>query len=237
MSNKIDDFLNILNSETSTNIQVNTSTTDNLTIHPLTFKQQKELITSGVNGLEGVMTFVKSLNDIILSNSGTDKLKIYDRIPIALALRKALSDKKLVSGDVEVGIDEVISKFKKFDLDETEVIDCGDYQIHLRIPTLKEENKILVSCIDDLKSNTDLSKNISLILTHEIPKFIEKISFGSKNVIFDSLTNVERKKLMDRLPAKVTNSISEFIVKVREYDDQLLTVNETTFAIDSTFFS
>lgn len=237
MSNKIDDFLNILNSETSNNILVNTSTTDGLTIQPLTFKQQKELITTGVNGLEGVMSFIKSLNEIILSNSGTDKLKIYDRIPIALALRKSLSDKKLVDGEVEVGIDEVIANFKKFDLDDTEIVDGGEYEIHLRIPTLKQENKVLAVCIEDLKTNSDLGKNISLIITHEVPKFIDKITFGSKTVTFDELTNMEKKKLIDKLPAKVTNKISDFIIKVREYDEQLLTVNDVTFSIDSSFFS
>lgn len=237
MANKIDDFLNILNDEHSDNILVSTTTVDNLNIKPLTFKQQKELITSGVNGLEGVMSFVKSLNEVILSNTGTDNLKIYDRIPIALALRKSLSDEKLVSGEVEVEVQEVISKFKKFDLNEEEIVDCGEYQIHLRIPTLKEENKILTSCIEDLKNNSDLGKNVSVILSYEIPKFISKVTFGSKTVVFDTLSNSERKKLIDKLPAKVTNKISDFIVKIREYDEQLLTVNDTTFTIDSSFFS
>lgn len=237
MSNKIDDFLSVLNSETSSNIQVTTTTEDNLIIHPLTFKQQKELITSGVNGLEGVMSFIKSLNEIILSNAGTDKLKIYDRIPIALALRKSLTDNKLVSEEVEVEVSELISKFKKFELSDTEIVDCGEYQIHLRVPTLKEENKILVNCIEDLKADNTLGKNISLILSYEIPKFIEKITFGPKTVAFDTLGNSDRKKLIDKLPAKVTNKISDFIIQIRDYDEQLLTINGVTFSIDSTFFS
>jgi len=236
--NQLQDFLDILDKCEDKSLKVNVSSKDHVLVSPLSFKQQKTLITTGLDGITGVMVFVKNLNDIILNNSDDENLKIYDRIPIALALRKKLSDKKIEKDEIKIDVDDLINQFKKFDLDETRQIELDGYSVNLRIPTLKQENKSLSICIEDLKKmdSDNIGKNVALILSYELPKFIDSIMFGDNVIKFDDIPNSEKIKIMDKLPANVTNNITEFILKVREYDESLLTWSGITVDIDSSFF-
>jgi hypothetical protein len=82
----------------------------------------------------------------------------------------------------------------------------------------------------------DISKNVSLIMSYELPKFIESITFGTETLIFKDLTMNERSKIIDNLPADVTANISNFISIVRQYEEDIMTVDGITVDIDSSFF-
>lgn len=238
MSDQLKNFLDVLDSGNKKFLTVPTTTNINVEILPLSFKQQKTLITTSLNGLVGVMSFIKNLNDVILTNSSEKNLKVYDRVPILLELRKDFSSKELEKDDVKINVQDLINQFKKFDGNETAKVDGIEYTVHLSIPTLIQENTILASCIEELKKidNDNIAKNFSLILSYEMPKFISKITFGKNIIKFDDLTISEKIKIIDKLPANVTNNIMEFIVKVREYDEHLLTYNGVTLDIDTSFF-
>lgn len=238
MKTNLQDFLDVLDSDDAKPLSVDISSKKKITIKPLSFKQQKALVTSGLDGISGVMSFIKNLNDIILFNSEETDLKIFDRVPIILALRKELSSKKLTQDEVEVDVDDLITQFKKIDTIKGDVVDGNGYTVQLRIPTLKQENKLIATCIEDMKKLDidNMGKNISTILSYEIPKFIESITFGDSVIEFDEISTSERVKIMDNLPANITNLITDYILKVRDYDEQLLTFNGTTIEIDSTFF-
>jgi hypothetical protein len=232
------EFLDILEKECGPKINVEISSRKSISISPLTFKQQKMLITSGLNGLIGVMQFIKNLNEIILENSNESNLKIYDRIPIILALRKNLYNKTIEVENDFIDIDDLIQKFKKFDEQTTEPIQGVGYIVNLKIPTLEEENKFINSCIDEIKKNNieDVGNNASIIISYELPKFIDSIVFGENKIDMYSLNAGERNKIINALPATITNKITEFIVKIREYDEQSLTIDDITLDIDYTFF-
>ncbi len=237
MSKQLTEFLSILETESIKKLDVVIST-GKIGVSPLSFKQQKLLVTSGMNGIIGSMGFLKNLNNIILENSDVDDIKIYDRIPIILELRKNFSKKAIVKDDISANIDDLIKQYKKFDIKETETIQGEEFEIVLKIPTLKEENKYISICIEDLKKiDTDnFGKNISLILSYEIPKFIKCINFNGSTLEVDSLSIGDRNKIIDNLPAEITTQITDYIVKIREYDEMLLTVNGTLFEIDYAFF-
>lgn len=237
MSNQLQEFLTSLEKENKRLLSINISSKKEISLEPLSFKQQKSLVTTGVDGIVGVMMFIKTLNEIIIQNSSEDDLKIYDRIPIVLALRKEISNKVIEQDDVEINVDDLISQFKVFDSKEEEIIDGGDYKITLKVPTLKQENKLLSVCIEELKKAGDnIGKNVSLILSYEIPKFIKSIEFGENVIDFESLSIGDKTKILDNLPANITNQISDFILKVREYDESILTFNGITVDIGSSFF-
>lgn len=237
MSNQLQEFLTSLEKENKRLLSINISSKKEISVEPLSFKQQKSLVTTGVDGIVGVMMFIKTLNEIIIQNSSEDDLKIYDRIPIVLALRKEISNKAIEQDDVEINVDDLISQFKVFDSKEEEIIDGGDYKITLKVPTLKQENKLLSVCIEELKKAGDnIGKNVSLILSYEIPKFIKSIEFGENVIDFESLSIGDKTKILDNLPANITNQISDFILKVREYDESILTFNGITVDIGSSFF-
>lgn len=234
---ELKDFLEILESVPLKSVEV-TTTTKTVKLSPLTFKQQKSLVTSGMDGIVGVLNFIKNLNEIIIFNTGEDSLKVYDRIPLALSLRKSLSSKPLVSGESSVSIETLLSNVKPFINVDNFSIDGGDFKINLRIPTILEENRILSSCIDELKkiSSDNYSKNISTILSYEIPKFIKSFQFGDNQIQMDALSLGDRTKIMDNLPAHITNQVNEFIVKIREYDESILTYDGVTYDVDSSLF-
>jgi len=234
---ELKDFLAILEADPKKSIKVET-TTKKISVNPLTFKQQKSLVTTGMDGVVGVMKFIKNLNDVIIFNSDEDDLKIYDRIPVILALRKDLSLKPLDQGETSVDVEVLMKNFKKYLGSENSVVEGEGFKVNLFIPTLKQENRIISSCIEDLKKmNTDAyGKNVSIILSYEIPKFIKSFEFGENLIEMESLSTSDRIKIMDNLQANVTNKIVEFISKIREYDEELLTHEGVTYDVDSSFF-
>jgi hypothetical protein len=207
-------------------------------LRPLSFKQQKLLITSGLNGVAGVLSFLKILNDILIENTGNEDLKVYHKIPLVLHLKNAISDADLVRNDTVIKMDDIIKNIKPFNQKDTAVVEGNGFSINLKIPTLKDENKIISACIEEIRKTTvdDISKNVSLIMSYELPKFIESITFGTETLIFKDLSMNERSKIIDNLPADVTANISNFISIVRQYEEDIMTVDGITVDIDSSFF-
>lgn len=236
---QVNDFLSVLKTTEDKKLKVTTTTVKELEVTPLSFGQQKRLITSGVNGVVGAMVFIKNLNDIIIENTGLKDLKIYDRIPIALSLRKELKVENIKVDEVEIDLNDLIKEIKPYKVPKKLPIVEGDgFTIELKIPTLTEENYFLKLCIDDLRAsnNDDIGKNLSTILTYEVPKFIESFKFGENEIKMAEVGLSDRREIIDNLPATITNQITEFILKVRDYDEKLLTIDGVTVDIDSSFF-
>lgn len=238
MSNtSIKSFLSILESQNEQFKTIDLFGTE-VDLKPLSFKQQKLLITSGLNGVAGILSFLKNLNDILIENTSNDTLKVYHKIPLVLHLKKAISNSDIIRNDTTIKIDDIMSNIKPFTQKETDVVDGGGFSINLRIPTLKDENKIISACIEEVKKVTvdDVSKNVSLIMSYELPKFIESIEFGDQTLIFKELSMQDRSKIIDNLPASVTADISNFISNIRKYEEEIMTVDGITIDVDSSFF-
>lgn len=235
---QLKEFLEILEKNDKSLLDVETTSKGTIKVKPLSFKQQKNIITTSLDGVTSAINFIKILNDVILENTKEKGIKIYDRVPIILALKKELSSKNLIVNGVEISINELISNYKPFNIEESKIIEGDGFKITLRIPTLEQDNYILNDCIQSIKelNEKNLSGQLSLILTYEIPKFIESISFGDNVISVDSLTLSDRKKIVDNIPANITNDIIEYIIKVKEYDESLLTINDITIQIDTSFF-
>jgi hypothetical protein len=135
-------------------------------------------------------------------------------------------------------MEDIINNIKPFNHKDTAVVEGNGFSINLKIPTLKDENKIISACIEEIRKTTvdDISKNVSLIMSYELPKFIESITFGTETLIFKDLSMNERSKIIDNLPADVTANISNFISIVRQYEEDIMTVDGITVDIDSSFF-
>lgn len=238
MSNTpVKSFLSILETQNQKYNKVDLFDTE-VELKSLSFKQQKQLITSGLNGVVGVLSFLKILNDILIENTGDENLKVYHKVPLVLHLKKAIGGADLVRNDVTVKIDEIIKNVKPFNHKDTATVEGVGFSINLKIPTLKEENKIISACIEEIKklSADDISKNVSLIMSYELPKFIDSITFGAETIIFKDLPMSERSKIIDNLPADITANISNFIAVVRQYEEDIMTIDGITLDIDSSFF-
>lgn len=237
MSN-IQDFLNLLDDGDTKYLTASTTTVKKLDFSPLSFKQQKKLITNSLNGVAGTISFVKNLNEIIIENTGNNDLKIYDRVPIALKLKKDLSDSPIIVGDNEISIDDIISQYTPYVEEDEKIISADGFQVLLSVPTLIEENKYLSLCINELKisPSDDIGNNVSIILSYELPKFIKSFKFGENEILISDLSVADRKKIIDNIPAKITNQITDFILNIRSYDEKCLTYEGNVIDIDSNFF-
>ena len=207
---------------------------------PITLKQQKDIISTAVNGVLGALQFTEAINNIILENVEGDQFYAFDRVPIILGLRShSLGDNVNVESGETISINSCLKKAKaptKFKLNGKATIDS--IKVNLRIPTLKEENQIVKKCIseiDKLKTE-DLSEAMGLIYIFELIKHMESITIDDQAVEFNDLKVIDRVKIVEELPLELYESITTFLKDVSEYDKSILTVDDTTIAIDPTFF-
>jgi hypothetical protein len=206
----------------------------------INLKQQKDIISTAVNGVVGALQFTKAVNDVIIDNVDGENFYTFDRVPVLLALRQqSLGNKVIDSKDNIVSVDDFVSKAKdvpKFELKKEVSIDS--IKVKLKIPTLKDENVILrrsISEIENLKSDS-LSDAMGLIYIFEIVKVIESVSVGEEEVEFNNLKVADRFKIIEQLPLELYDKITGFLSQVTQYDKKILTNDESTIVIDATLF-
>ena len=202
---------------------------------PLNLKQQKDLISSMLDGIKGTLDFSKTLNRIIIDNTGITDLKIYDKLPFIVSMRKhALGDR---AGSVE--LQSVIDNIKNipFNIKDTTTVKKGGIQLVLTVPTLRQENILLTKCEQEIDQEQELAKDgVGKLYIYEIIKYIDSIQIDDDVLEMDDIRINERIKLVERLPLTMYSKISDFIESVNRYNSDVLTVDETEVSIDSEFF-
>ncbi len=203
----------------------------------INLKQQKDIISTAVNGVLGALQFSKAVNELIIENVDSDNMYTFDRIPALLALRvESLGDKiKLDSGDI-VSLNDSLERAKdvpSFNL--VKKVKIGSLKVELRIPSLQEENVILKRCIqeiDNLKSE-DLSKAMGLIYIFELIKTIKSVEVEEEVVDFNELKVVDRVKIVEQLPLELYDDITSFLTPIVKFEENILTVNEYIIPVDT----
>lgn len=209
---------------------------------PLTFKQQKELISTVTDGTVGALKFQKYLNQIVLDNTGEDSLRVVDKLPIILKLRENAIGESVTIDDSIISLVPILEKIDKLEYIQSEMI-VGDIQLEVEIPTLKEENKVIQACIDIIKNENpdDLGKSIGNIYTYEIVKYVKNITFGEEVLNFQEIPIKDRVKIIENLPISTNKKIVDFIQKIKETETELLTVdvdgNMKTLELNVMFFN
>lgn len=207
---------------------------------PLTLKQQKDIISTTVNGVLGALQFNHALNKIIIDNVEGEQFYSFDRVSIILGLRaSSLGDKvKAENGDI-VSINTCIENAKnvpKFKLEKKVSIDT--IKVSLRIPTLEQENQIIKKCIFEVDKieTAELSKAMGLIYIFEILKHIESVSIGEQTVVFNDIKVQDRVKIVEKLPLELYEKITTFLYEINKFDRSVLKVDETQITLDATLF-
>jgi len=208
---------------------------------PLTFKQQKDLISTVADGPVGALKFQKILNQIVLTNTGDSLLKSIDRLPIILKLRANAINETIKVGDGEVKIQSILDKIsKKVKIKQSDAI-LGDIQVSVEVPLLTYENQIIQATIDTLKKDGDeLGKSIGSIYTYEIVKYVKTLQFGEDFITFNEIPIKDRVKIIDSLPIDLNKKIIDFIQNIKKMENEWLTVEvngeSKTLEIDVSFF-
>ena len=83
-------------------------------VTPFTLKQQKDLISSALDGMKGALNFSRTLNNIIVKNTDDKELKIYDKFPLVISLRKQSLGKKYKQGEDVFDLDDILKNIKNY---------------------------------------------------------------------------------------------------------------------------
>lgn len=218
-----------------------TVTSGEIVFTPLTLKQQKDLLSTAVSGVRGAIEFQKVLNNTIIENSDTDEIFTIDRAKICLFLRRQSLGDDVKVGEEILNIDKFIGKVDsvkrefKMESKATE----GGVTLSLKVPTLKEENAVISRCLVELDKAKDLnesSKAFGVIYLYELIKYIESVKVGEEVAVFTDLKIAERVEIIENLPLTVYKQLSTFFKAFTAYENEILTFEEKTIAIDPTFF-
>lgn len=206
---------------------------------PLSFKQQKDLISTIADGSVGALKFQKHINDLILTNTGQD-LKITDKLPIVLALRVNAIGGDIKFDDVIVDFQQSVKKAEKLKFKDKITIK-GDVTINVEVPTLKQETQVINTLIESIKKDGDaVAKSVGDIYTYEIAKYITSVEFGEETLKFQDISVRDRIKIVENLPLSLNKQVVDFIQNIRKIENDILVVDVDgevkSFDIDVTFF-
>jgi hypothetical protein len=208
---------------------------------PITLKQQKDIISTAVNGVQGSLQFLQTVNDVILENVDGDNFFTIDRVPVILGLRvHCLGTDIRVDADTVGSLEPSLQKIKdvpKFKY--TEEVSIDNIVVKIRIPTLKEENVVIKKCIQEVEklNKEDLSKTVGLVYIFELIKHIESVGIEEDVIDFNELRVIDRIKIVETLPLELYEKITSFYSQSSKYDQSLLTIDDdTVIPMDASLF-
>lgn len=241
MSNNVVGFLNKLDTLSEKKVKVHLpSRNQTIETKVLNIKQQKDLISSVLDGVKGSIDFARTLNKIIIENTGDNNLKMYDKIPFIIAMRKATLGSTYTTGNTTIDLARIINNIKTipFNIADEKSVTIDTLTINLHVPTLAQENILLTRCeqeIDNLDSE-NLKESVGLMYIFEIVKHIKSVEIEGSTLLFDDIRISDRIKVVEKMPLSVYTEVSSFIEDITKYQSDLLTVDDFEISLDSTFF-
>lgn len=206
---------------------------------PLTIKQQKDLISSSLDGLKGAINYNKTLNKVVLDCTDLKDLKLYDKLPIIIGLRKNALGDNYTDGDEKIDLERVLGNIKKVPLEikDTKSVKFKNLVLNLAVPTLKQENILLNKVEQDLNNETDdMQRGVGLLYIVELLKYIVSLKVDDEVLDFSEIRISERIEIVENLPLGVYNEVSNFIQAVTLYNNSLTTLDDFEFSVESDFF-
>lgn len=204
--------------------------------------QQKKLLSSAFDGVDGVVKRANIFNSLITDNSVEDNdYLVIDRPAILIGLRKESVGSKVTIDDVEYDLND-LSPIKKSDVELKSTISHDGIKVAVSVPNLEVDSNINDKLIAELAKITNeqekLKQSISLVVSYETSKYIDSIEIGKDVVKFSDISSYERKAIVDNLPLKLSNKILDYIGGVKAVTDKAVTFDdEVILEIDASFLS
>lgn len=223
---------------------------DVVNFKPLTVKQQKGILSSGVDTEVENLSFSNTVNEIINENclQGKKGVRITDRPAIILQLRqkavgnvlKFTSDGK----DYTVNIDEKIESIKSIESRRTTFdITVENLKIIGEIPSLVKDSKYNAQFTNTVKSNkrgagVRLTDLIGDIYIHEMVKYVTQIEIDDQSINIDDISVSQAIQIFESLPMTVSLKVSDQIKLLREGENAILQVDDDTqIPFDASLFT
>jgi hypothetical protein len=227
MDDNVKNFLDKIEQLKDDKIKVDVlSTGKKIDSESLTFKQQKDIISTITDGIVGPLKFQKNLNDIIIENTNNKDLKIIDKLLIVIQLRiDSMGSFIKISNKQYDVLNGVVEQLKKIKHTLSKKI-TGGIEIDLEVPTLTAENQVISTCVDVLKkeADKDVGKSLSEIYTYELVKYIKSLTVGEDTVQFSEISVRDRIKIVNNLPLSINKQIIEFIQDIKQKEVEVLKV-------------
>jgi len=253
---KIDNLLKLINDAVSETCTVSTyipSADQPVLLKALTILQQKILISAAIDTEVYNSKFIEIFYKIIRENYLSEtivplkSLTVLDKVFIAIALRANINS-NLSLQNFQVNLAVVLDQLKTLITTNSIPITPGSFTydnitIHYTLPTIStevecEEAKILLKT----ENTTEQFKHIlAETVTDELSKFINKIDIDTNTIILKEYTALQRKKIIEQLPALVLEQALTYILNYRQSVERALTVSDdtniNTIQINSSFFA
>lgn len=208
---------------------------------PLSVKQHHEILKCSVDGVLGSIKLSIVFNKIITDNClESVDFTVYDTEWILLKLRianigESITIKEQIYNLKDLTRNKDIFKYK-------EEISYKDIIVQLAVPTIAQDLEIAEASYKDFsKGNIGdrlVSETISSMLSYEIIKFIKFITVNGIVVNFDSITTLDKRKILENLPLAINNMITNFITRYRNHELVSYTFEDgTILSIDGDFLT
>jgi hypothetical protein len=213
---------------------------------PLSVKQQKDLIKSGMDGTMSGLTISNIINDIITNNcTEPHSFLVTDKFPIILALRKQSFGSNFIlkedEKEVNFNLDDILNKNLVFSYETNVVISLEgtEIQVFLNVVSLEDDTKININQIEKSKKakDEDISETVGSIFLYEILKFITKLKIGDEELDLTTLPIKDRINVIESIPATLNNKILDYIQKFRKEENDFITTKDGTLPIDARLFT
>jgi len=221
------------------------SINDNVKFKPLTVKQQKRILSSGLDMELEKLSFSNTINELITENclAGANNIRITDKPMIMLQLRqRAIGDKLTVTeGDSKFEIDlsehiEVVKNKLNTQINPQFNVELQGVTITGETPDLKTDtkfNKLFAKTVKRGKSG-ELSLNdlVGDIYVHEMVKYVKSITINEIELAIDeSITADQVIKVFESLPMQISSKVTQEIKKLRE--NEIISISHDSLPVDT----
>ena len=212
---------------------------------PLSVKQQKDLIKSGLDGALAGITISNIIGQIILDNSvDTYDYLVTDKLPVLLALRKQSFGNTFIlkeSEETEFDLDNILKNELNYSFDTQVEIKLANSEVvaHVDVIKIQDDIKINQYQLEKLRKNKDeaISETVGSMFIYEIIKFVTKILIGTDTLDLTTLPIKDRLTVIESVPVTLNNSILEYIQQFRKEEAEYVTIDGKVLPIDARLFA
>ena len=214
----------------------------NIDLKLISVSQQKDMLRTAFDGVDGIIARSVVSNKIITDNIvGEDELLTIDKPAIFIALRTESLGTAITVKGVEYDLTNV-TPIKKSDVKLKHTVTHDDIKVDLAVPTLAIDSEVsakLAKEIAKVETTDDKIKaGIDIVISHESAKYIDKVTVGEDTIMFAEISVHERVDIVNNLPLSLNNDIVSYIGSIKEATDKAMTVaEEVVVEIDASFLS
>ncbi len=244
MSSSAKSFLNALkdlNDANTVTVKV-PSLGKNVTFKQVSVSQQKELLRTAFDGVDGVITRSIAVNNIITDNCVDDvEFLIIDKPAILVALRIESIGSKIKVDKEEYDLKD-IKPIKKSDVKLKHKVEYDGITVNLKVPGLDVDtdisNKLAKEFAKFESAEDKIKQSLDVVVAFESAKYIDKVSIGDESIVFDDISVHERRDIVNNLPLTLSNMVVSYIGEIKDVTDKAMSVaEEVVVEIDAGFLS